>query len=370
VLFREGRYMPRYALGPAGPGFPFDQFASLVGDERSALARAAPPELGVELSASARATDALQRITEAAASRRVVMLNEAHTASRHRMFLAQLLRALRPMGFTHLAGETFPNSGPGGSWTDLGRKLDPATGAYTRDPVLAEAVREAAELGYQFVAYEQRTEQRVPGEDRKAAVARREQAQADNFAALLAARPDARTLVFVGYGHLRETVAPTGSEWFARRLAQRTGLDPLTIEQALTGSFAPAAKDGPLARQVLARFSPRSPIVVEAEGLVVGADRGEADLAVFHPALPDVDGRPGWLAADLKRRRVRVPLPLIRGLTLAQAMRAGDPDVGVPADQYPLAYGAKEAVFFLRPGDYQLRLETLDGFKRLQTFSA
>ena len=307
----------------------------------------------------------MERIAADSAGRRVVMLNEAHVASRHRMFLAQVLRKLRPLGFTHLAAETFPNEAPGARWSDLGAAFDPAEGTYTHDPVFAEAVREAADLGYRFVAYEQRQDQRgPPGEDRNAAIARREQSQAENFAAFATAHPEARTLTFVGYAHLRKTPDRAGNEWFAARLTRQLGVAPLTVEQSTTGSFGPHAPDTETARAVLARFSPKRPIVVTEGGAVVGVADGRADLAVFHPSLPDVAGRPGWLAADAMRRSVRVAVPSIavRGLTLAQAIPEGELETGVPADQYVLPYGAREAVFLLRPGRYRFRLEASSGF--------
>jgi hypothetical protein len=34
----------------------------------------------------------------------------------------------------------------------------------------------------------------------------------------------------------------------------------------------------------------------------------------------------------------------------------------IPADQYLLPQGAREAVFYLRPGRYRVRLETTAGF--------
>ncbi len=113
---------------------------------------------------------------------------------------------------------------------------------------------------------------------------------------------------------------------------------------------------------MLERFRPADSIVVRgADGWVSGG--GWADLAVFHSALADVDGRPGWLAADPARRRVEVAAPGPRQATvLLQAVHAVDADQAIPADQSVLATPeAASAVLFLRPGVYRLRLETEAG---------
>lgn len=369
ALQSQGRYLPLHRLGRAGddPGFrdALEQAKAFVGDEAGALARAGgrsratPPDLS-----DAKAEDAIAAIVRASAGRRVVMLNEAHTASRHRMFLAQVLRALHREGFTHLAAETFSSDSPMAEQVGAlrpGGRLHLGLGYYIADPVYAEAVREALELGYRLVPYEQREDQQSPSRDPAARIPIREQAQADNLSAALARWPKGRFVVFVGYGHLNERDDPTYGPWFAARLARDAGLDPLTVHQSNVGSFGPHAADNPLTRAVLARFRPSRPIVVSPSPRLDGWP--QADLDVFHPSLPDRDGRPGWLAGDARRRRIRLSLPSpAREPMLVQAVPSADSDPAIPADQYPLMDGAREAVLYLRPGRYRVRLETPDGF--------
>jgi hypothetical protein len=373
LFYREGRYLPYWReLQPQG-GSLAAYFAAFLGEEGYALGALEPPEMSDALTPDARAKDAVSSLMEAAAGRKVVILNEAHEASRHRSFLAVLLRALRPIGFTHLACETFLNAqderAPNIRRFVSGEKFDRNYGFYTDDPVFAEAVREAAQLGYRFAAYEMRRDQQGSSDEGQAqAIARREEAQADNFIAEgLLSDANARVLVYCGFDHLRETPTANGGEWFARRLARKASLDPLTITQAFTGSFGPHVVDPPLTQEVLRRFSPASPIIVEQARGVLGAAAMGADFAVFHPARPDVRRRPGWLAADPVRREVRIRLPRRLGdePALAQAVHAHEPDPAVPADQYMLKHGARSATFFLRRGRYRVRLETLSGFEPL-----
>lgn len=173
-----------------------------------------------------------------------------------------------------------------------------------------------------------------------------------------------RVLVFVGYGHLAEN-----GPQFAARFKRDTGIDPLTIGQAGTGSFGPHVEDAPPVRALLERFKPTAPVVLLKAGTrpaSAGADADltaeDSDLLVMHPSLPDVDGRPSWLASDPARRRLEVAIPAGSGPRLLQAIHAAEPDPAIPADQFLVADTGGAAVLFVRPGAYRLRLESAAGF--------
>ena len=371
LLFREGRYVPRYALGAAGPGLSFVQFAAFVGDEKTALGGQMFPPADVEtLGEKAEAEDAIHRIVREAEGRRIVMLNEAHSVSRHRMFLVQLLRALRPMGFTHLAVETFNNDGSssnGAAQFRVTQRFAPNDGTYSWDPVFAEAIREAADLGYGFIGYEQREGQ--SGQDGESPIAAREAAQATNLLGALNALPtSARVIIYVGFSHLRETPDRRNNIWLAQRLRGLADQDPLTIEQSATGSFEPFGESSATTKAVFDRFPRQAAVIVQDGDEVIGAAPRGADLAVFHPPLPSIADRPGWLAADPERRRVDVALPAEARPTIAliQAVHAKDDAPQVPADQYLLkADDVGQATLFLRPGSYLIRMETVNGFQAI-----
>ncbi|MFC5343035.1 hypothetical protein ACETK8_18080 [Brevundimonas staleyi] len=387
LMVREGRYLPRWiellddvgeraraivVLGPQQAEHVEmvmrdgkSQYASFLSEERVALEGAGLSVITPDPTADLDAIDAIDAIVEASRGHRVVMLNEAHVASRHRALLGRLLPRLRAEGFTHLAAEAFDD---GVNRLGPEEPLRFQHGWYTRDPVFAEAVRQARELGYGLVAYEQRDDQLSdsPSLSNVATVVR-EQAQADNLRAALEADPAMRVLVFVGYGHLRERGPP-----FAGRLKHDTGIDPLTIGQAQTGAWGPHTEDAPPVVALLERFRPTMPVVLVPAGTrpVSAATDAEltgegADLMVLHPALPDVEGRPGWLATDPARRRVAAEVPAGAGPRLLQAIPAAEPDPAIPADQFLVADAGGPATLFLRPGRYRLRLETATGFTPL-----
>ncbi len=389
LLRTEGRYLPRWIemldepgertrlLAMLGPDQAqhidwvmrdtVTQYASFLGEERIALKDAGNPGSTPDPEGDLEAMDALEAIVEASRGRRVVMLNEAHVASRHRALLGRLIPLLRAEGFTHLAAETF-DDGIAALGSD--QPLSLRHGWYIADPVYAEAVRQARALGYGLIPYEQRDDQQSSDPSLSdGATMVREQAQADNLKAALAADPDMRVLVFVGYGHLGES-----GPQFAARFKRDTGVDPVTVGQAGTGSFGPHVEDTPPVRALLERFKPTAPVVLLKAGTRPGSAATDADLTpedsdllVMHPSLPDIDGRPGWLAADPARRRLEVTIPAGAGPRLLQAIHATEPDPAIPADQFLLADSGGAAVLYLRPGAYRLRLETAAGFTPLTT---
>lgn len=376
----EGRYLPQYldlraktAAGEDAARWQLSQYAALVGDEATALgaaARARRPDARYPDLTGATAVGALDAIVEAAAGRQIVILNEAHNHSRHRAFAAQVLRRLRPLGFEWFAAEAFmsrqPEPAPMIADYRVGEPFLHAYGYYTQDPVFAETAREAARLGYRLIDYEFRSDQRAPeGSDMDRQMDHREEAQAENLIAnVLTRNPDARIFVYCGYSHAME--APTDhGEWFASRLKRKTGVDPLTVEQASNTPDLRPEDDEAHVAAVLTAFAPTEPVIVRrADGSVVGMPlyEGQMDLAVFHPRLDPVRGRPGWLAVDVERRWTDVEVPETEGAALLQALWSSEGHAGVPADQLLLAEGQRRATLTLRPGRYTLRLERPDGF--------
>lgn len=375
----EGRYLPQYldlqaktAAGDEAARWQLSQYAALLGDEATALgvvAQARRPNARSPDLAGATMVKALDAIAEAAADRQIVILNEAHNHSRHRAFAAQVMRRLRPLGFEWFAAEAFisrqPEPAPMIADYRSGEPFLHAYGYYTQDPVFAETVREAARLGYRLVDYEFRPDQRAPeGSDMDRQMADREEAQAENLIAnALARNPDARIFVYCGYSHAMESPTSYG-EWFASRLKRKTGIDPLTIEQASNTPDLRPEDDEAHVAAVLAAFAPTEPVIVRRpDGSVVSMPLydGQVDLSVFHPRLDPVRGRPGWLATDAGRRLIDVDVPGTQSPALLQALWSSEGPAGVPADQLLLAEGQRRATLALRPGRYTLRLEQPDG---------
>ncbi|GAA0582101.1 hypothetical protein [Rhizomicrobium electricum] len=369
LLMKEGRYLPLLRFyqsqGTTAAAWLTAQLAAMTGDEAAAFAVPDSAPRAVPDLADCRAVDALETIVQAARSRQIVILNEAHHASRCRAFAAQLAARLHGEGFTVFAGEAFDNSAhPSAAATALnaGGSVTPQLGWYLADPVYAEMVRAMRRRGTRFAAYEARAVQ-LQGTSGDSEIEAREDAEANNFIAdVLGPHPKARVLVLCGYDHVVKTATADGRMWFAARLKAKTGIDPLCVAQSW--GLPSMGGEEPALKAVLDTFAFTAPAILfdKHDRPFNPSLANTVDVEVIHPRLAAVDGRPGWLATGRKRAPFALSA-LVGPHDLIQAVPAEEaaaPNV-VPADQYPLLPGAREAVFFLHEGRYEVRLETDDG---------
>ncbi|HEY1836481.1 MAG TPA: hypothetical protein VGG36_02400 [Rhizomicrobium sp.] len=388
-LTKRGLYLPllHEARGFKARGLQIRaQIFALVGDEDAAFrtmttggeAAATAPDL-----TGAQSERALDAIAREARTRQIVILNEAHHISRCRAFALEVALLLRSQGFEVFAAEALNDDGEPNAAKILnsGGPVTTNFGLYPDDPVYAELMRGAGAAGYRFAAYEARYDQ-MSGEYGDAAIVAREDAEADNFVAnILKANPLARVFVYCGYDHVRKT-PQRGVAWFAARLKAKTGIDPLCITQTAGVPPPDPALENAALKAILDHFDPQEPIVISdgqghpvvvSEAMDPAPFDGSVDLSVFHPRLPYVAGRPGWLAKAPGRKAApyRFAMPasadgLLQAIPAAAAMNAN----AVPADQFPVRAGTHEAMFLVKYGDYEVRFETNDGRRALGTLMA
>jgi hypothetical protein len=368
LLMKQGRYLPLLRFyesqNTTAAAWLEAQLAAMTGDEVAAFAVPESAPRPVPDLAGCRAVDALETIVQAARSRQIVILNEAHHASRCRAFAAHVAARLHGEGFSVFAAEAFDNSArPSAAAAALnaGGAVTPETGWYLADPVYAEMVRAARHQGYRFAAYEARASQ-LQGTSGDSEIEAREDAEANNFIAdVIDRHPKARIFVLCGYDHVVKTATPDGRTWFAGRLKAKTGIDPLCIAQSW--ALPSAAPEEPALKTVLDTFAPAAPAILfdKHDRPFNPSMANTVDVEVIHPRLTPVDGRPAWLATGRKRAPFALsalvgPHDLIQAVPAAEASAPN----AVPADQYPMTPGAREAVFFLHEGHYEIRLETED----------
>ncbi|MEI9810632.1 MAG: hypothetical protein WDO16_23690 [Bacteroidota bacterium] len=147
--------------------------------------------------------DAVTFISKQLASRQVVMINEEHRMSIHRLLTLQLLKPLYKLGYRYIAVETLSSD----STLMLKRFPVLQTGTYCKDPFFAEMLRTAVKIGYQLVPYEinisSRDEYRRMDPLQRQVF--REEMQAKNIInGIIAHDPKAKVIVHGGRGHIAE----------------------------------------------------------------------------------------------------------------------------------------------------------------------
>jgi hypothetical protein len=340
---------------------------------------AAPAGAGAELDGY-EVRDAVRTVLELAARHRVVMINEAHHVPRHRAFAGLLLAGLRQKGFRYFAAETFNLEGMPG----LAKRGYPTleTGGYCSEPVFGDLVRQALRLGYAPIAYEHISDEPPARQADAAAVrreiAQREEGEARNLKKLIFDKdPQARVVVFAGYSHIRKVPQVSASKkkkaeikWMAARFKERTGIEPLSVDQTTVMEHADPKHEHPGYRLAVEKklVGDRPVVLFNAKAgryYVPAGDRGAFDLVVFHPRDAQRGGRPAWLRMGGYRKEVKVtglPAAPQGASLLAQAVvRGEDAATAIPVDQVEYRAGEPGPLLLLPRGAYRVRVVNAAG---------
>jgi hypothetical protein len=282
----------------------------------------------------------IEEIVKRAANHRIVIISESHVVSRHRDFIRQILPGLRKNGFTVYAAETFFNSKEGSPIEHNSTLPWPIEnyGWYLNEPTFGRLIRSAKSLGYKFAAYEQLHEHRSDTDDRFLSIEKRETAQANNLAKILAKMGhNERMIVHVGYSHVYETPVKNDNgqeiKWMAARLKALTGLDPLTISQTVCQTSGQSPRLVPAPSPVLSQF----------------------DMAIEHPVERFSQKRLSW-RTEAGDQPVPIP-PALRPKTkpyVIEAFADGEPVNAVPIDRVYVEAG-ENIPLMLPPGRYRVR---------------
>jgi hypothetical protein len=295
------------------------------------------------------ATDARRYILGRARTEQIIIINEAHHDSRHRVFTASLLPELAKLGFRYLAAEALDEQD-----TLLQKRGFPVmqTGFYTKEPQFCNLLRVAQQARYQLVPYDYGFSREGEWEER---IKARETAQARNIQRILQADPKAKIVVHCGFSHVNEGPNGMGEQpAMAAYLRQLTGIDPFTIDQtALSESGTPT---GDLARYRLARAAGSAVFLDASRQPYAGADRNmSVDVNVFHPRTTFAAGRPAWLFTD-GRRPVSITPAITIGYPCLVLAYVASEDIAqaVPADVVELQGPQDRKALALRTGRYTI----------------
>ncbi|WP_338812012.1 hypothetical protein V9L05_11440 [Bernardetia sp. Wsw4-3y2] len=161
---------------------------------------------------------AIDFLVEKASQNQVVMLNEVHFDPQHRLLVNHLLEKLYKQGFRFLALEAL-----GKHDEEINKRgfIIQKSGFYTREPAMADLIRQAHNLGFYIFGYDDY------GKDRE-----KKQA-ATIFDKTIAKDRDAKVIVFAGFGHISEKKAKTDKQrnMMAVEFELLSGINPLTIDQ-------------------------------------------------------------------------------------------------------------------------------------------
>lgn len=288
----------------------------------------------------------LEHISDAMDNAQIVIINEAHDQPLHRAMINVVGEMAALQGYEYFAAETFNPQ----TFDQRESGVIPANfGFYSREPIFTRQLLSLEHAGLTFVHYEQRMDQDDPDLEGLESIALREEAQANNLIEnVLADDPDARILVHVGYSHVFEEPIilpyPEGDQevcWFASRLKEKTGIDPVTISQ-------------------VACSSENEEIAITAQSS--NATDGAVDIYLAHPALTFQHSRPDW-RLELGDRFVEVPeeFASLDVPVILEVRMPGEPLDHMPIERLMVYPGETDISLLIPDGTWQIDAFTADG---------
>ena len=298
------------------------------------------------------AEDAITAIVQAAKSRQIVILNEAHHVPMHRAFAMLLARELSKIGYTYMACETFD---PARGSPLSHRYVSEASGTFSKESVYGNFLRDALQSNWKFIAYE-------PEKDP------REFNMAKNITdQIFRQDPKAKVFIYAGYGHgMKFPLAQSDDDksHMAAQLKKLTGLEPLSIDQTVMYEHFDTKAQHDLYRAALARHGKAKPFVLKsahAGYLKVAMHPAAVDFQVIYPAytLDKQTQRATWLSrlAGFTARDIPKELLPKTGKRLIYAYHQQDPVDSVPADVIMVEAGKAVPKLMLPPGEFRFAFE-------------
>ena len=285
-------------------------------------------------------------IIEKAKETKVVIINEAHHNSFHRVFTKSLLKELYDLGYTNLGLESLL---PSDSLNQaLNKRKYPIfeDGFYIKEPQFGNLVREALEIGYHLFSYDTVT---------RGNQSLREITQAKNIQKEIESKPNEKFLIHCGYAHVHEGEDESWAVTMAQRLKEYTEIDPLTISQTSYSEKGKAEFNHPLLKAIDIN---ESTILLDLENnpFKHKQNGAYADLAVFHPNTEYINNRPNWLfknentnvSINLKDIEIEYPIMVF-------AFKKGeDIHSAVPIDIAEIKNSTESCHLGLKNGNYEI----------------
>jgi hypothetical protein len=230
--------------------------------------------------------------------------------------------------------------------------------------VFAGFINAALADGWKLVPYEYE-ERPKPGDDPRARINAREQAQARNLVERIFAKdPNAKVLIHVGYGHLNRSLPedkniPVMMGEYLRRM---TGLAMLHVNQTRFYAHPDRGQESPMYARLVERFPSQQPFVLrnpDGSHPVLIDVPGRVDMQVVFPRYASHEGRPAWLRMLAGRHAQSIPSELLpkEGRRLIKVFRVGDPPDAVPADIVLLEANKPAPALMLPAGEFRYAYE-------------
>ncbi len=289
-------------------------------------------------------------IVEQSKENQIIIINEDHTNTLHRVYIRSLLKRLYENGYKNFGYEALSYQDNLDSLQHI-RKYPVRKSILYKDPQLGNIVREAIEIGYTVFAYEAQSEDALHSRGKE-----REIEQAQNIQKRIAANPNEKFLIHCGWSHNYEGVI--GGNWekaMAARLTEYTGINPLTIDQIAFSEKGNSKFNDPLLKAL--NITESTIILNKDDSPFKGEKRnGWRDISLFHPNTNYINGRPDWLFQNgnknvsIEFTNIDIEFPV-----MVLAFKKGeDIKIAIPVDITEVTSNIEECHLGLKIGGYTI----------------
>lgn len=290
----------------------------------------------------------LPTISKYAGDTSIVMINESHSKSVHRVFIRDVIKALTKTGYNHYGSELFGKDTTAwlnseGGLKGTGYLSTQKTGSsYWEDPGFGQVAEDLAKIDISFFSIEGDNVNIPPNV--KSSIGYREKLQAENIARYAESTRNDKIIVHTGYHHIKEYDDSRYGPWMAERFKEMTDIDPLTISQ--TDCYGTEYfQDGHMGYAILA----------DSNGVPIS--RNGYDLILVSGKEDYYKERPTWLRDNMGRKFVPIPEDLIPSDTkefFKITARERSRPASAPLEDIIYRVPYSDKVLALRSGNYEI----------------
>ena len=316
-------------------------------------------ELDIDYYKTFVSSNAIKEIEDASKNSQIVMINEAHENTQHRVFTKHLLKGLYDNGYRYLFIEALPSQkGVPREYQDTmlhERKylLDsPISGIDTTEPQYSNMVREALILGYKVLAYNGRGRNR-------------ENESVKNIGETLKSDASAKMIIHCGWSHIYEHRDTTYKRtWLGKKIQDSLGIDPLTVNQVIL-TERPASKESPFYE--LMDFDEPTVFLNSRNEFYNGYSNNQFfDILLFQPTTKYIHNRPNWLINQKDHQLVEIKTKAGKYPCLVKAYKIDDGQNAVPIDVIEKKSKKDPCYLVLPSGSFRVEISNREGLFETQ----
>jgi len=284
---------------------------------------------------------------------RYVFFNEDHLRPQTRVTVLNSLDILYKKGFRYLFCETVNGKDP---LLNLRKYPVIESGWYTSEPTYGNLLREANNLGFTILSYEDTNKTAPQNNGKIYSISDRETEQANNILKFISEHNDAKIIVLAGHSHINENKK---QGWMASVFKMKSGLNPLTIEQSEMAEYSNGSYSNNLFKLFRSKYQNKLPVMlVNKEGNPYSLSANSFDITLFHSKTDYYNERPDWLINLNGNKEYQIDMKFweVNDTCLMQAIKANeDIDRSVPSDQILIEDLKLKYALYFRKGEYIIR---------------